>query len=258
MSRRQNRNKGYDAERQALLSDLDEQMDLFDTKFESLIAEYKVLERARNYIVSADRMVADNSDESSSQERQPSKLPMKPTHRTSSSIAKKAPSSLRQQVLIRNAKERDQSPSSPESAGLLSSDEFEAAFKGENIDENNEGGSHEVYVGSIDGGKQDVRMSSGPTSTSATEVLSAPASTPTANPSSQVDDLPPTSGVDILALPTPRSSQGGYWHGKRVRKCKLQQNAAKAREAKRRKLASADLTTAQGRSKITGTLIADM
>jgi hypothetical protein len=140
--------------------------------------------------------------------------------------AKKAPSSLRQQAIVRNALERDKSPTPPAGSGLLSSDEFEVAFgDGRDDDDDGKGGGN----GNNDR-NGDVRMFVDEETTTTTNTRSTRSMT-TASDSSSRNVSP--------ASETSNSSGNGqevHWEAKRATKRKLQENALKAREARRRKL----------------------
>jgi hypothetical protein len=197
-------------EQHTILAGLNAQISNLDTQIAALLSSKNVLEQAHDYILSTSTNNAQHtnglaSPSSGSPMAQQYSLPFVPT--------KKSPSSLRQQAIIRNALEKDRSPTPQAGSGLLSSDEFEAAF----------GGGEDERDGRVDG-NGDVRMSvEEESTTTTTRSTRSMTSTSAESPASETDT---SSG----------NGQGAHWEAKRATKRKLQENAAKAREARRRKL----------------------
>jgi hypothetical protein len=211
--------RSSDLDRKAVLISLDTQISHLDTKIAALVSSKNVLEQARDYILS----ISTNNLQYTNGITVPASGPSMalslflPT--------KKTLSSLRRQAMIRNALGRDKSPTLPNDSGLLSSDGFEAAFgNGEEMEDGNENG----------GGKTDnngdVRTSVEEETTTAISTRST-RSTTTASASTSHNASPAS---DTCTSST--DGQGAHWEAKRATKRKLQNNAAKAREARRRKL----------------------
>jgi hypothetical protein len=227
-------NETHHAERQAMLSGLDAEIDRLDSTITSPVAERKTLERARRYILSRNNTTTSGTEDDIAQTASAPNPHMKPTYPSPSLPARKAPSGLRQQVLIRNAMERGNSLSPPCSAGLLSSDEFETAFRDDSFNSSGNG----------EGGNQNIKTSVEYAPCSAAENHSASSSTTTTTTTETVshDKTLPVSETTPLDPPM-RSGQGAHRQAKRATKRRLQDNAAKARDARRRKLDEANSTT---------------
>ena len=234
MGRQQKQNETHHTERQAVLSGLDAKIDGFDVAIAGLIAEKHALERARKYIVATHDATAGGSHDNTALTDPSLKLHMRPTYPSLFHQARKARSCLRQDVLIRNAMDREKSSSPPGSVGLLSSDEFEASFPNHNMPSGNDDGNGGGR-GADNGVGDDVRPSVERMSSSTAENYSARSPTTTSNALSR--STTPSPFIEIRALSTPsRNGQGAHWQAKRVTKRKLQENAAKAREVRRRRL----------------------
>jgi hypothetical protein len=121
--------------------------------------------------------------------------------------------------MIRNALEKDKCPTPPAGSGLLSSDEFEAAF-GDGEEE-------------IDGTGA-VRMSVEEESTTTTR-----STRPMTTSSVESRNTSPANGSGSSG----GTGHGAHWEAKRATKRKLQVNATKAKEARRRKLDEAGQRT---------------
>jgi hypothetical protein len=213
--------RSSDPDRKPVLTNLDTQISHLATKISALISFKNILEQARDCILSISTNNLQHTNGLVGLASSPSMAssPFLPT--------KKMPSSLRRQAMIRNALERDKSPTPPAGSGLLSSDEFEAAF-GDGVEMEYENGN------GIGGGKTDssgdVRMSVEEETTTTTSSRST-RSTTTVSVSSSCNASPArNTGFSST------NGQGAYWEAKRATKRKLQDNVAKAREARRRKL----------------------
>jgi hypothetical protein len=121
-------NENFNTERQAVLTGLNAQIEGLDMKIADLMAEHHILERAREHILSVCDAAPNSSDDDPAQADSGHTQHLKPTYPPPSYPARKAPSCLCQEVLIRNAWERENNLSPPGSAGLISSNEFEAAL----------------------------------------------------------------------------------------------------------------------------------
>ena len=242
MGQQQRQKEGHHTERHAVLTGLDAKIDDLDVAIASLIAEQHTLKRARQYVLSTHAKASRSSNDNTTPANTFPKLPMRPTYPSPSFTAKKAPSRLHQEVLIRNAMERDKSSSPPGSVGLLSSDEFEVSFPNHNVLRGNNDGNVNGCCGDIDG-KGDVRMSIEGMSSSAAEKHSALSPTTTADPASRSNTPSPASDTNALR-PSSRNGQGAHWQAKRINKRKLQENPAKAREVRMRKLQAANSAAA--------------
>jgi len=235
MGQQQKPKECHHTERQAVLTGLDAKIDNLDVAIASLMAEQHTLKRAREYIMSTRDTLSDSSDGNISPANPAPKLPMRPTYPSPFVQGKRARSSLRQEVLIRNAMEREKSSSPPGSVGLLSSDEFEASFPDRNVLHGNNY-SNAIGCGDDIGGGDDVRPAVERISSSTAENHSAPSPILPANPISRSTTPSPDSEAGATS-PSARNGRGAHWQAKRETKRKRQDNAAKAREVRMRKLA---------------------
>ena len=233
MGQQQKHEETHHTERNAVLSGLDAKIDDLDITIASLMAEQHTLKRAREYVLSTHKTASDISDDTNAPANRASKLSKGPTYPRPSLTTMKARSSLRQEVLIRNAMEREKSSSPPGSVGLLSSDEFEASFPDHNVHGGNKDSKY-IGGGADNGVGDDVRPSVERISSSTVENHSASSPIITANPISRSNTPSPDSEAGA-SKPSARNRQGSHWQAKRVAKRKLQENAAKAREVRRRK-----------------------
>ncbi|KAI4705115.1 hypothetical protein J4E89_009409 [Alternaria sp. Ai002NY15] len=235
MGQQQKECESHHNERQAVLSDLDVKIDSLDIAIASLMAEQHTLKRVREYVLSAHDKAPITPNGNNAPPHLAHKLPMRPTYPSPFHPARKARSCLRQEVLIRNAMDREKSSSPPGSVGLLSSDEFEASFPEHDAPSGNDDSNADGCGGDIHT-RGDVRPSVEGKSSSTAENHSAPSSVTTANAISRSNTPSPDSEAGA-SNPSTRNGQGAHWQTKRVAKRKLQENAAKAREVRRRKLA---------------------
>lgn len=237
MGQQQKQNETHHTERRAVLSGLDAKINGFDVAIAGLMAEQHTLNRTRQYVLSTHDTASGCSGDHNAPAHLAHKLSMRPTYPLLSHQSRKTPSCLRQEVLIRNAMEREKSSSPPDSRGLLSSAEFEAAFGPHNMpsgnNENDDGGP-----GTDNGGGDDVMLSIERTSSSVAENHSAPSSATTVNAISRSNTPSPVSETSALD-PSSCNSQGAHWQAERAAKRKLQENAAKAREVRRKKMKEA-------------------
>ncbi|KAH6865306.1 hypothetical protein BKA58DRAFT_463049 [Alternaria rosae] len=236
----QTQNETDHTERQAVPSGLDAKINGFDVAIAGLMAEQHTLNRTRQYVLSTRDTASGSSGDDNAPAHLAHKLPMRPTCPSRSFLARKVQSSLRQEVLIRNAMEREKSSSLLNSKGLLTSAEFEAAFRPHNLpsgnNESDDGGP------GTDNGGDDARLSTEHTSSSVAENHSAPLSATTVNAIPRSTAPSPASGTGAFE-PSARIGQGAHWQVKRVTKRKLQGNAAKARSARMRRLNEANSAT---------------
>jgi hypothetical protein len=178
---------------QAIIASLDDQIRDIDTKIADLTSTKRTLEDARDYIISNNKAPLINQHVSSSY-----------PHLSNHAPARRPPSNLRHQAILRSAQARERSISPFDSPSLLHLEDFEATF--------------------TDG--QDVVESSEDKGLENTTVVASTHST-------QDKMLKGTMGDDI----TPVNYKGGPGaKEKRARKRRWQENAAKAREARRRKI----------------------
>ena len=240
MGQQQKHEETHHTERNAVLSGLDAKIDDLDITIASLMAEQHTLKRAREYVLSTHKTASDISDDTNAPANRASKLSKGPTYPRPSLTTKKARSSLRQEVLIRNAMEREKSSSPPGSVGLLSSDEFEASFPDHNVHGGNKDSKY-IGGGADNGVGDDVRPSVERMSSLTPENHSAHLSITTTNAFSRSSTPSPDS--ETIALDPPaRHGQGAHWQAKRVTKRKRQENAAKARAARRKRMGKAKPT----------------
>jgi len=233
MGQQQKQSETHHTERQAVLSGLEAKIDGLDVAIGSLMTEQQTLKRARDYVLTTHDVATDGQDVNDSPANTGPKLLMRPTNPSPILQRRKAPSCLRQEVLIRNAIDREKSSSPPGSVGLLSSDEFEASFPDHNVHGGNKDGNR-IGSGADNGVGDDVRPSVERISSSTVENHSASSPIITANPISRSNTPSPDSEAGA-SKPSARNRQGSHWQAKRVAKRKLQENAAKAREVRRRK-----------------------
>jgi hypothetical protein len=223
MGQRQKQPRSSDAEIKQVLVGLDTQISHLDTQIAAFVSSKNDLEQARDYILS---LPTNNPQHTNGSAGPSSGLPMAQQSSLPFLPAKKAPSSLRQQAMIRNALERDKSPTPPAGSVLLSSDEFEAAFgdgRGD-VDDGKGGGN------GINDRNGDVRMSVEEETTTTTNTRFTRSMTTVSDSSSR--NVSPASETNTSSA----NGQGAHWEAKRATKRKLQENASKAREARRRKL----------------------
>ncbi|KAI4931128.1 hypothetical protein J4E85_003717 [Alternaria conjuncta] len=242
MRQQQKQNETHHTERQVVLSDLNAKIDGLDVAIASLMAEQQTLKKVRAYILSTYDKATDASNHTTTPANSASKSFKGPTYPRHSLTMKKARSSLRQEVLIRNAMEREKSSSPPGSVGLLSSDEFEASFPNHEVPSGHDNSNADGCGGDIDA-RRDVRPSVEGISSSTAENHSAPFSITTAKEATRSTTPSPDSEMTTLDPPA-RNGKGVHWHAKRVIKRKLQANAAKARVARMRKLEQMNMAAA--------------
>ena len=238
MGQRQKQNETHHTERQAVLSGLDAKIDDLDVAIARTVAEQHTLKRAREYVLSTHDKASGTSNDNTAPANPSLKLPLRPTYPSRSFTAKKARSCLRQEVLIRNAMDREKSSSPPGSVGLLSSDEFEASFPNRDVSSGNDN-SNAGGCGGDNGVGDDVRPSIERMSSSTAKNHSTLSFVTTANAISRSNTPSPVSETSA-SRPSARIGQGSHWHAKRVTKRKLQENAAKARAMRKRKLTEAN------------------
>ena len=241
MGQQQKQTETHNNERQTVLAGLDAKINGLDVAIASLMAEQHTMKRIRAYVLSTRDKATDKADGNIAPADSVSKLAMKPTYPSSFIRRRKAPSCLRQEVLIRNAMDREKSSSPPGSVGLLSSDDFEASFPDNTVPSDNDNNNADG-CGADNGVGDDVRPSVERISSSTAENHSAPSPILPANPISRSSTASPDSEPSA-SKPSARNVRGSHWQAKRVTKRKLQENAAKAREVRRRKL-KADSTAA--------------
>ncbi|KAH7081529.1 hypothetical protein BKA63DRAFT_210729 [Paraphoma chrysanthemicola] len=177
-----------------LLASLDDQIRRLDLKIASLMNSKHVLEQVRAFI----------SFHTTNNPTQPP-TPNSDTHTRQYTPTRRPPTNLRREAIVRSASRREHSISPRRTAGLLASEDFEAAF------ESDERVTWDGYG--------DARMC-----VEAETFLSFPVGEGASGSSASVP--PPLRSNAVGAVGT---------RGKRAAKRKLQENAAKAREAKRRK-----------------------
>ncbi|KAI4613918.1 hypothetical protein J4E80_006606 [Alternaria sp. BMP 0032] len=242
MGQQQEQKENQRTERQDVLSGLDVKIGGLDVAIASLMAEQHTLKRAREYVLSTPDATSKSSGGNATSAYPGLKVPMRPTYPLPFHQARKAQSCLRQEVLIRDAMEREKSSSPPGSVGLLSSAEFESSFPAHNLPNGNEE-SDCSGSGADFGGKDDVRPSIERISSSTAGNHSVLSPTTTATPASRSSAPSPVSKTSAPGSKS-RNGQGAHWQAKRVTKRKLQENAAKARAARMRKLKEMNLAAA--------------
>jgi len=238
MGQQKKHKEPHHTERKAALTGLGAKINSLDVAIACLMAEQHILKRARDYILSTHDIAIGSPNDNNASSTSALKISMRLTYPSPCRHAKNALSRLRQEVLIRNAMEREKSSSPPESRGLLSSHEFEASFPDHNVPDSN-GDSNADGCGAHIGGGGDVRPSVERISSSKPESHSAASSITPAHAISRSNTPYPTSEITPL-MPSAWNGQGAHWQAKRVTKRKLQDNAAKAREVRRRKFNDAN------------------
>ncbi|KAH7091271.1 hypothetical protein FB567DRAFT_589166 [Paraphoma chrysanthemicola] len=185
-----------------LLANLDDQIRRLDLKITYLTNNKCILEQARAFI---SFHTANNPTDPQSPSNDTYTRPYTPTRRP--------PSNLRREAIVRNALERDRAVSPQRTAGLLASEDFEAAF------ESNAPGSRDA--GEVREARMFVEN----------------------NGSLSLPDGEGASGSSASVPPLLRSDAVGTVgaRGKRATKRKFQEHAGKTREAKRRKSNPYDL-----------------
>ena len=234
MGQQKKRKESHHTERKAALTGLGAKIDGLDVVIASLMAEQHTLKRTRGYILSTHDIATGSPNDNNASSTSALKIPMRLTYPSPFRHAKNALPRLRQEVLIRNAMDREKSSSPPGSLGLLSSDEFEASSPDRNVLRGNNDGNANGCGGDIDG-KGDVRMSIEGMSSSVAENHFALSPTKIANPSTRSSAPSPVSEISAPGSSS-RNGQGAHWQAKQVTKRKLQDKAAKAREVRMRRL----------------------